>query len=203
MLTQFSRTELLLGKEAMDRLKNARVAVFGIGGVGGYVCEALVRTGVGAFDLIDDDKVCLTNLNRQIIATRKTVGKYKTEVMKERMLEINPDVKVEIHDCFFLPENAKDFPFEEYDYVVDAVEMAQKIYERPVKVTKDIYPVIARKYKSTPSNVEHNIRTLVNLCWMNHKDTLEEMAGCTMADKPTNSEFIDILVYYLRYSDKD
>ena len=118
MLTQFSRTELLLGKEAMDRLKNARVAVFGIGGVGGYVCEALVRTGVGAFDLIDDDKVCLTNLNRQIIATRKTVGKYKTEVMKERMLEINPDVKVEIHDCFFLPENAKDFPFEEYDYIV-------------------------------------------------------------------------------------
>lgn len=84
-----------------------------------------------------------------------------------------------------------------YYYVVDAVEMAQKIYERPVKVTKDIYPVI------TPSNVEHNIRTLVNLCWMNHKDTLEEMAGCTMADKPTNSEFIDILVYYLRYSDKD
>jgi len=121
MLTQFSRTELLLGKEAMDRLKNVRVAVFGIGGVGGYVCEALVRTGVGAFDLIDDDKVCLTNLNRQIIATRKTVGKYKTEVMKERMLEINPDVKVEIHDCFFLPENAKDFPFEEYDYIVDAV----------------------------------------------------------------------------------
>ena len=122
MLTQFSRTELLLGKEAMDRLKNVRVAVFGIGGVGGYVCEALVRTGVGAFDLIDDDKVCLTNLNRQIIATRKTVGKYKTEVMKERMLEINPDVKVEIHDCFFLPENAKDFPFEEYDYIVDAVD---------------------------------------------------------------------------------
>ena len=80
-----------------------------------------------------------------------------------------------------------------YYYVEDA----------PVKVTKDIYPVIARKYKSTPSNVEHNIRTLVNLCWMNHKDTLEEMAGCTMADKPTNSEFIDILVYYLRYSDKD
>lgn len=122
MLTQFSRTELLLGKEAMDRLKNAHVAVFGIGGVGGYVCEALVRTGVGAFDLIDDDKVCLTNLNRQIIATRKTVGKYKTEVMKERMLEINPDVKVNIHDCFFLPENAEEFPFEEYDYIVDAVD---------------------------------------------------------------------------------
>lgn len=108
MLTQFSRTELLLGKEAMDRLKNARVAVFGIGGVGGYVCEALVD-GVGAFDLIDDDKVCLTNLNRQIIATRKTVGKYKTEVMKERMLEINPDVKVNIHDCFSCRKMQRNF----------------------------------------------------------------------------------------------
>ena len=122
MLTQFSRTELLLGKEAMDRLAGSRVAVFGIGGVGGYVCEALVRSGVGAFDLIDDDKVCLTNLNRQIIATRKTVGKYKTDVMKERILEINPDAEVRVHKCFFLPENADQFPFEEYDYIVDAVD---------------------------------------------------------------------------------
>ena len=112
MLNQFSRTQLLLGKEAMDKLQNSRVAVFGIGGVGGYVCEALVRSGVGEFDLVDDDKVCLTNLNRQIIATRKTVGKYKTEVMKERILEINPDAKVNIHNCFFLPENADDFTFE-------------------------------------------------------------------------------------------
>ena len=119
MLTQFSRTELLLGKEAMEKLAGSKVAVFGIGGVGGYVCEALVRSGVGAFDLIDDDKVCLTNLNRQIIATRKTVGKYKTEVMKERILEINPEADVTIHNCFFLPENANEFPFEEYDYVVD------------------------------------------------------------------------------------
>ena len=122
MLTQFSRTELLLGKEAMEKLKNSRVAVFGVGGVGGYVCEALVRSGVGAFDLIDDDKVCLTNLNRQIIATRKTVGKYKTDVMKERILDINPDADVRIYQCFFLPENADDFPFEEYDYIVDAVD---------------------------------------------------------------------------------
>ena len=122
MLTQFSRTELLLGKEAMEKLKNARVAVFGIGGVGGYVVEALVRSGVGEFDLIDDDKVCLTNLNRQIIATRKTVGKYKVEVMKERILDINPDAQVNVHQCFFLPENADDFPFDEYDYVVDAVD---------------------------------------------------------------------------------
>ena len=91
MLNQFSRTELLLGKEAMEKLGHSRVAVFGVGGVGGYVCEALVRSGVGAFDLIDDDKVCLTNLNRQIIATRKTVGKYKAEVMRDRILEINPE----------------------------------------------------------------------------------------------------------------
>ena len=143
MLTQFSRTELLLGKEAMDRLKNVRVAVFGIGGVGGYVCEALVRTGVGAFDLIDDDKVCLTNLNRQIIATRKTVGKYKTEVMKERMLEINPDVKVEIHDCFFLPENAKDFPFEEYDYIVDAVDTVTAKIALVMKAKEMNIPIIS------------------------------------------------------------
>ena len=122
MLNQFSRTQLLLGPDAMEKLKNARVAVFGIGGVGGYVCEALVRSGVGAFDLVDDDKVCLTNLNRQIIATRKTVGKYKTDVMKERILEINPDAEVTVHKCFFLPENADTFPFEEYDYVVDAVD---------------------------------------------------------------------------------
>ena len=101
MLNQFSRTELLLGKAAMDKLRESRVAVFGIGGVGGCVCEALVRSGVGAFDLIDDDKVCLTNLNRQIIATRKTVGRYKAEVMKERILEINPDADVWVHKCFF------------------------------------------------------------------------------------------------------
>ena len=122
MLTQFSRTELLLGKETMEKLKQSRVAVFGVGGVGGYVCEALVRSGVGAFDLIDDDKVCLTNLNRQIIATRNTVGQYKVDVMKDRILSINPDAQVRTHKCFFLPENADEFPFEEYDYIVDAVD---------------------------------------------------------------------------------
>ena len=104
MLNQFSRTELLLGKEAMERLSRARVAVFGIGGVGGYTVEALVRSGVGAIDLIDDDKVCLTNLNRQIIATRSTVGKYKVEVMRDRILDINPDCKdVYKRQSFILP----------------------------------------------------------------------------------------------------
>ena len=143
MLTQFSRTELLLGKEAMDRLTGARVAVFGIGGVGGYVCEALVRSGVGAFDLIDDDKVCLTNLNRQIIATRKTVGKYKTEVMKERILDINPDADVRIHNCFFLPENADVFPFEEYDYVVDAVDTVTAKIALVMKAKELDVPIIS------------------------------------------------------------
>ena len=122
MLNQFSRTELLLGKDAMERLAASRVAVFGIGGVGGYACEALVRSGVGAIDLVDDDRVCLTNLNRQLIATRKTVGRLKTEVMQERLQEISPNVKVQLHTCFFLPENADSFSFADYDYVVDAVD---------------------------------------------------------------------------------
>lgn len=143
MLTQFSRTELLLGKDSMEKLKNSRVAIFGIGGVGGYVCEALVRSGVGAFDLIDDDKVCLTNLNRQIIATRKTVGKYKTEVMKDRILEINPQADVRLHQCFFLPENSDEFPFEEYDYVVDAVDTVTAKIELVMKAQAMNVPIIS------------------------------------------------------------
>ena len=143
MLNQFSRTQLLLGAQAMQQLAQSRVAVFGIGGVGGYVCEALVRSGVGAFDLIDDDKVCLTNLNRQIIATRKTVGQYKAEVMRDRMLEINPDVDVQIHKCFFLPENADEFPFSEYDYVVDAVDTVTAKIELVMKCQKEGTPIIS------------------------------------------------------------
>ena len=143
MLNQFSRTQLLLGQEGMERLSQKRVAVFGIGGVGGYVCEALVRSGIGAFDLIDDDKVCLTNLNRQIIATRKTVGQYKVEVMRDRMLEINPDAKIDIHKCFFLPENADTFPFHEYDYVVDAVDTVTAKIELILRSQKAQVPVIS------------------------------------------------------------
>ena len=143
MLTQFSRTELLLGKDAMQKLSESRVAVFGVGGVGGYVCAALVRSGVGAFDLIDDDKVCLTNLNRQIIATRKTVGKYKVDVMKERILDINPDADVRIHKCFFLPENADEFPFGEYDYVVDAVDTVTAKIELVMQAQKMHVPIIS------------------------------------------------------------
>lgn len=143
MLNQFSRTELLLGKEAMNKLENSRVAVFGIGGVGGYVCEALVRSGVGSFDLIDDDKVCLTNLNRQIIATRKTVGQYKTEVMRDRILEINPKADVRIHQCFYLLENASDFDFSEYDYVVDAVDTVTAKIELIMRAKESGTPIIS------------------------------------------------------------
>lgn len=143
MLNQFSRTQLLLGDEAMNKLAASRVAVFGIGGVGGYVCEALIRSGVGAIDLIDDDKVCLTNLNRQIIATRKTIGQYKTQVMKERILDINPDAKVEVHNCFFLPETADDFEFEKYDYVVDAVDTVTAKIALVMKCKEKNVPIIS------------------------------------------------------------
>jgi len=140
MLNQFSRTELLLGKENMNRLKNARVAVFGIGGVGGYTVEALVRSGVGTLDLIDDDKVCLTNINRQIYATRKTVGKYKVDVAKDRCLEINPDVVVNTYKTFYMPDTADEFDFTQYDYVVDAIDT----------VTGKIQLVMAAKEAGTP-----------------------------------------------------
>ena len=118
----FSRTELLIGTEAMERLRHAHVAVFGIGGVGGYVTEALARAGIGHFDLIDNDTVSLSNLNRQIIAARSTVGRLKTEVMRERILDINPEAQVRTWQCFYLPENAHLFDFSEYSYVVDAVD---------------------------------------------------------------------------------
>ena len=143
MLNQFSRTQLLLGEDAMKKLSEAKVAVFGIGGVGGYVAEALVRSGIGSFVLVDDDKVCLTNINRQIIATRKTVGKYKVDVMKDRILEINPDAQVETHQCFYLPENADDFDFKEYDYVVDAVDTVTAKLELIMRAKEAGVPVIS------------------------------------------------------------
>ena len=143
MLNQFSRTQLLFGAEAMEKLKNSRVAVFGVGGVGGYVCEALARSGVGSFDLIDDDKVCLTNINRQIIATMDTVGKYKVDVMKDRILSINPFCKVETYKCFFLPENQDDFDFTKYDYVVDAIDTVSAKIALVLKAQKSKTPIIS------------------------------------------------------------
>ncbi len=118
----FSRTEALLGKKAMEKLKNSRVAVFGIGGVGGYTAEALVRSGIGAIDLIDNDTVSLSNINRQIFALHSTVGELKTEVAKKRLLDINPELKIKTHNVFYLPETKAEFNFTEYDYIVDAVD---------------------------------------------------------------------------------
>ena len=121
-MNQFSRTELLIGAEAMEKLHRSRVAVFGVGGVGGYVVEALARSGVGTLDLIDNDVVTLTNLNRQIIATHATLGMQKVDAAAERVRDICPEIQVNRHPCFFLPENADSFDFSQYDYVVDAVD---------------------------------------------------------------------------------
>ena len=143
MLNQFSRTQLLIGQDGMEKLANARVAIFGIGGVGGYVCEALVRSGVGKFDLIDDDRVCLTNLNRQIHATHRAVGQYKTDVMKARMLDINPHAEINVHKCFYLPENADQFPFDQYDYIVDAVDTVTAKIEIIMRAQRDNVPIIS------------------------------------------------------------
>lgn len=121
-MNPFSRTQLLLGEEAMAALAASRVAVFGIGGVGGYTVEALARSGIGALDLIDDDRVCLTNLNRQIIATRSTIGRYKADVAAERIADINPDAVVRVHKIFYSPDTASSFDFTQYDYVVDAID---------------------------------------------------------------------------------
>ena len=122
METPFSRTQMLLGPEAMEKLRQSRVAVFGIGGVGGYVVEALARAGVGALDLVDHDRIALSNLNRQIIATRETLGEYKVDVAEARIHSINPDCKVTVHRIFFLPETREQFVFSDYDYVVDAID---------------------------------------------------------------------------------
>lgn len=122
MVSQFSRTELIFGTEAMEKLYNSRVAVFGVGGVGGFTVEALARSGIGTLDLFDDDKVCLSNLNRQIIATHKTIGRYKVDVAKERIMDINPNATVNAYKLFYLPETADQVDLSFYDYVVDAID---------------------------------------------------------------------------------
>ena len=143
MLNQFSRTELLLGKDAMEKLAASRVAVFGIGGVGGYTVEALARSGIGTIDIIDDDKVCLTNINRQIIATRKTIGKYKVDVMEERILDINPNADVHKYKTFYMPDTANQFDFTEYDYIVDAIDTVTGKIELAVNAQKAGTPIIS------------------------------------------------------------
>lgn len=143
MLEQFSRTEILLGNESMERLANAKVAVFGIGGVGGYTVEALVRSGIGSIDLIDSDTVCESNLNRQIIATRDTIGQFKVDAMKERIMQINPECNVTVHRCFYLPETSEEFDFCEYDYVVDAVDTVTAKIQLVMQAKECNVPIIS------------------------------------------------------------
>ena len=142
MLNQFSRTQLLLGQDGMDRLANARVAVFGVGGVGGFTVEALARSGVGTIDLIDDDKVCLTNINRQIIALRSTVGKYKVDVAAERLRDINQNIQVNTYKTFYMPDTAHQFDFSQYDYGVDAIDTITGKLELVMQAHKAGTPII-------------------------------------------------------------
>lgn len=167
MLNQFSRTELLIGKEGIDKLKNSKVAVFGIGGVGSFVVEGLVRAGVENFVLIDDDKVCLTNLNRQIIATRKTIGKYKVDVMKERILEINPNANVETHQEFYMPNSESNIINNELSYVVDCVDTVTAKIEIITQCKKLNIPVISAMgtgNKLDPSRFEITDIYNTNIC---------------------------------------
>ncbi len=140
---QFERTELLIGAESIEKLKISRVAVFGIGGVGGYVVEALARSGVGELDLIDSDTVCESNLNRQIIALHSTLGMLKTEAAAARVRDINPEIRVNLHNCFYLPENAAEFDFSAYDYVVDAVDTVTAKIDIIVRAKEAGVPVIS------------------------------------------------------------
>ena len=143
MLNQFSRTELLVGKAGIEKLASSRVAIFGIGGVGGYTVEALARSGIGTFDLIDDDKICITNLNRQIFALRSTIGKYKVDVAKDRILDINPNAVVNTYKTFYTPETAGDFDFSQYDYVVDAIDTVVGKIEIIVRAKEAKIPIIS------------------------------------------------------------
>lgn len=142
-MNEFSRTELLLGIDGINKLKDANVAVFGIGGVGSFTVEALVRSGVGNISIFDDDKVCLTNINRQLIATRKTVGKPKVEVMRDRILEINPKANVEIHRVFYTKDNADEFDLSEYTYIVDAIDTVSAKLELIERAKKNNIPIIS------------------------------------------------------------
>ena len=142
MTDRFSRTEMLLGSDAMDKLRNARVAVFGLGGVGGYIVEALARSGVGALDIIDNDTVSITNLNRQIVAVEGTVGMPKTEAAKMRIMQINPDCKVTAYNTFYMPENSSDFDFAQYDYIADAIDTVTAKIELVMNANKCGTPII-------------------------------------------------------------
>ena len=176
MLDEFSRTELLLGKPAMDHLHQCKVAVFGLGGVGSYTAEALARTGIGHFVLIDDDKVCLTNINRQLLATHSTVGRYKVDVMRERILDINPAATVEMHQVFFLPETAQDLLSSDLDYLVDAIDTISAKIELVLRAGILGIPIIScmgagNKLDPTRFQIDDIYRTSVDpLCKVMRKE---------------------------------
>lgn len=166
-LNQFSRTELLVGKKGIDKIQKVKVAIFGIGGVGSFVTEGLVRAGVKKFVLIDNDKVCLTNLNRQIIATRKTIGQYKVDVMKERILEINPDAEVEIYKEFFMPGSNLNIIKKDLDYVVDCIDTVTAKIEIVVQCKNLNIPIISAMgtgNKLDPSKLEITDIYKTNIC---------------------------------------
>lgn len=167
---EFSRSARVIGCGAIERLKHARVAVFGVGGVGGYVCEALARAGVGAIDLFDSDAVSLSNVNRQIIALHSTVGQAKVEVMRARILDVNPDCEVKIHNVFYLPENADDYPLDGYDYIADAIDTVAAKLELIVRATRAGIPIISSM--GTGNKLDPSRLTVTDL---------SKTAGCPLA----------------------
>jgi len=157
MENSFSRTELLLGKDKIELLKNKKVLIFGIGGVGGFVCEALARSGIGYFDLVDNDKVSISNINRQIIATTKTIGLYKTELMKERIISINPSANVKTYNIFYTKDNQDVFDFNNYDYIIDCIDTVTSkllIIEKTTKLNKNIISSMGTGNKINPMMLE-------------------------------------------------
>ena len=167
---EFSRTARVIGCSAVEKLTSARVAVFGIGGVGGYICEALARAGVGAIDLFDSDSVSLSNINRQIIALHSTVGIAKTEAMRARILDINPDCKVTVHNVFYLPENADQFPLGIYDYIADAIDTVSAKIELIVRAKAANIPIISSM--GTGNKLDPSRLTVTDL---------SKTAGCPLA----------------------
>ncbi|MBP3422543.1 MAG: tRNA threonylcarbamoyladenosine dehydratase [Clostridia bacterium] len=166
-MQRFSRTELLIGKDGLEKLNKSRVAVFGVGGVGGYVVEGLVRSGVGTLDLIDKDVVSVSNINRQIIALSSTVGQYKTEAAAARAKDINPNVIVHTHNVFYLPENALEFDFSQYDYIVDAIDTVSgkiALVEQAQKAGVPIISSMGAGNKLDPTAFEVSDITKTSVC---------------------------------------